>query len=59
MHPALPDRLPVDDTHAYIIMECKGWVGVTLVQPRGNVPQMVKVPHLDVAVLLCKLGDIS
>ena len=61
MHSALPARLLVDDTHAYILTDCEGGNPVSAPGVGGNVPLMavdlgqqptsVKCsPHLEVAV---------
>ncbi len=38
MHSALPARLLVDDTHAYILMDCEGGNPVSAPGVGGNVP---------------------
>ncbi len=38
VHSALPDRLLVDDTHAYILKDCEGGNPVSAPGVGGNVP---------------------
>ncbi len=70
MHSALPARLLVDDTHAYILTDCEGGNPVSAPGVGGNVglvavdlgrqPKPVKCsPHLELAVRPCESGDIS
>ncbi len=63
MHSAIPARLLVGDTHAYILTDCKGCNPVPAPRVGGNVPlvtvDMGCSPHLEVAVRPYELGDIS
>ena len=62
MHSALPARLLVDDTHAYMFMDCEGGNRVSAPGVGGNMPLVaVKCnPHLEVAVCdLVMSGDLS
>ncbi len=71
MHSALPARLLVDDTHAYILTDCEGGNHVSARGVGGNVPlvtvdlgrqpKLVKCtsPHLEVAIQPCDVRQLS
>ena len=55
---ALPARLLMDDTQAYICMDCKG-VSATVVGGNGLWQQnKIGSPHLEVAFRPCVSGDL-
>ncbi len=64
MHSALPARLLVDDTHAYILMDYKGGNPVSAPGVGGNMPLVDSPNQLSVALTLklpsglVKLGNL-
>ena len=65
MHSALPARLLVDDTHAYILMYCEGNNPVSALGVGGKVGLTAQIsevysPHLEVAICgFVMLGNLK